>query len=80
MIKTVKLHLVLSIDIQIQILSPFFGFKRPTEMKLGTHVDNMLIFVYTKIRLLAFIYPFISLFIFLSNFKYYKFCHTFLRN
>ena len=47
----------------------FSGTVRPRKLKLGTHVDNGCMFVYTGIRLLGLICLFICLFFFLSNFQ-----------
>ena len=52
----------------------FSGTVRPWRLKLGTHVDRCI--VYTRIRLLLLICPFISSFFFLSNFQTLKFFVT----
>ena len=50
----------------------FSGTVRPRRLKLGTHVENGQIIVYTGIRLLLLIRPFIPSFFFLSNFHTLK--------
>ena len=55
----------------------FSGTVRLTNLKVGTHVDIGRCSMYTGIRLLSLIYPFISLFFFLSNFQTLKICLAF---
>ena len=55
-------------------VTPFSGIVRPRRLKLGTHVDRCI--VYTGIRLLLHIHPFISSFFFLSNFQTLNFFVT----
>ena len=50
----------------------FSGTVRPRRLKLGTHVDHGGCIVYTRIRLLLLIRPFISSFFFISNFQTLK--------
>ena len=45
---------------------------RPIRLKLGTHVDSGECIMYTRIRLLLLIHPFISSFFFRSNFQTLK--------
>ena len=59
----------------------FSGTVRPRKLKLGVHMDKGGCIMYTRIRKLLHICPFIFSFFFLSNFQTLKyFCHTFLRN
>ena len=48
----------------------FSGTVRPRRLKLGTHMDSGQIIVYTGVRLLLLIRPFIYSFFFLSNFQH----------
>ena len=50
----------------------FLGTVRPRTLKLGTHMEVGRCIVYTEIRLLLHIRPFISSFFFLSNFQTLK--------
>ena len=53
------------------------GTVRPRRLKLGSHVDMGRCIVYTRIRLLLHIRPFISSFSFLSNFLTLKYFFNF---
>ena len=52
------------------LVTLFSGTVRPRRLKLGTHVDSGQCIMYTRIRLLLLICPFISSFFFLSNFQH----------
>ena len=53
----------------------FSGTVRPRRLTLGTHVGRCI--MYTRIRLLLLIHPFISSFFFLSNFQHWNFSSHF---
>ena len=48
----------------------FSGSVRPRRLKIGTHVNVGRCIMYTRIRMLLLIHPFISSFFFLSNFQH----------
>ena len=58
----------------------FLRTMRPRRLKIGTHVDSGQIIMYTRIRLLLLIHPFISSFFFSPVFNIEIFHHSFLRN
>ena len=58
----------------------FLRTMRPRRLKIGTHVDSGQIIMYTRIRLLLLIHPFISSFFFSPVFNIEIFHHSFLMN
>ena len=58
----------------------FSGTMRPRRLKLVHMWTVGRCIMYTRIRLLLLIHPFISSFFFLSNFQHWNFGHTFLGN
>ena len=57
----------------------FSGTVRPRRLKLGTHVAVGRCIMYTWVRLLLLIHPFISSFFFLSNFRHWNVLSHFSR-